>query len=241
MGALVAAVILVTAVGVLALSRSETDGIPDDSAATKSGLRPADISAAGPGGPAPRDVVALEAGVAKSGGAAVAVPMTGRLVILGDLPDGARLTVGGQVIAPLIRDGSNVELPPGEQEIIISAAGFSSFSSSVDIRAGEVTPLDVKLARRPARRQAAPVDTRPQVPTALIRQLQDAIAQGKVLHEVGQYLDAADMYRQVQRRVDEAAGSYRNRGVLIAFTATADSALRAARLACDLEQQQSCP
>ncbi|MDP2577744.1 MAG: serine/threonine-protein kinase [Candidatus Palauibacterales bacterium] len=115
--------------------------------------------------------------------------------------------------------------------------------SGVELASGAASPAANALASGGAvRRPAVREDERPAVPDGLRSELQTILAQGKVLHDMGMYLDAADAYKSVMRRVTEASPeNFSNGGVLMALWVRADSAIAAARTACELENQPSCP
>ena len=109
---------------------------------------------------------------------------------------------------------------------------------------GAVTtsPAEPRNSQPASSRPAARRDARPYVSTELLGELHTMMEQGKVLHEMGRYDLAVEAYRDVMTGVSEASpDSYRNGDVLRTLWSEADSAFDAAKLACEVEKQSSCP
>jgi hypothetical protein len=65
--------------------------------------------------------------------------------------------------------------------------------------------------------------------------------EGRVLHDVGAYWDAADSFKEVQRRALEVVQTYRNGQALQALADRARQDLERTRTACRLENHPNCP
>ncbi len=179
----------------------------------------------------------------KSGSPAVEKPV-GFLLVSGDLPESATLKVEGTQIDVALTDGVEIDLPPGQHRVVVSAAGFTSWSRDVYVEPGEGTPLTPALERvAVAEPKPAPtaVDRRPSVPRTLIDEFDAFMQQGQVFYDMGRYVDAGEAFREVEIRATEGIGLYRNDNVLRTFAANAKKAIEDARLACKLENQPSCP
>ncbi len=167
------------------------------------------------------------------------------VMIGGDLPRDARLTVGGVESGIDLSRGERIELPPGTHELVISAAGFVPYRHSVTLEPGETVPLNPALEAvtraQPLSQPATVTDSRPRVPTALTDTLAAMMEQGRVLHDIGQYWDAAESFKEVQRRALEAMRGYRNGRELQAIADRAAEALARTRQACEIEKRPNCP
>ena len=170
---------------------------------------------------------------------------TGRLILTGDLPAGARLQIAGAAIDQPVGSGSEIELPPGQNTVIISAAGFSPFTRDVIVEAGGRVELDASLAAlataRPKPAASRPVDRRPQLPPGLEAELAQVMQQGRVFYEMGLYVDAVAAFREVESRANDAVRDYRGAGALRTVAADAKKAIEDSRQACVLEGQPDCP
>jgi serine/threonine protein kinase len=247
MGALAVTVITIGAVAVLALSRGaglagslgrDTSGAGEE-AVSQAGLEPGAPGAApagreGPGTPA-----------AESEDVASAATM-GRLSIAAGLPAAARLEIDGEAWDVSLDGGASIEVPAGSHSVVISAAGYRSFTEHVYVEAGAGADLQVSLeplaaARPRAGPAAAGRDTRPPVPTSLLDALQAIMDQGRVLHGIGRYVEAGEAFKEVRSSAEEAFGQYRDAEVLRTLAATAVEELEKARQACEWEKQPVCP
>jgi hypothetical protein len=172
-------------------------------------------------------------------------PELGYLVVAGDLPAEATLQVPDQEIDVPLTEDLRVGLPAGTHEVVVRAAGFNLYRREVVIEPGEERPLTLSLVRTAAaepRSQARAVaDTRPLVPPALQDSLQALMEQGRVLHEVGRWWDAAELFKEVQRVALERAPTYRNGGVLQALAEKAKNDLQSTQQACKLIGDPDCP
>ncbi len=167
----------------------------------------------------------------------------GRLAISADLPQGVRLSIGGEPVdRPLDEE---IELAPGTHDVVISAAGFDPYREDVVVEAGETIVLTPKLEPLPPTRSgrpaAAPADERPTVPQSLLERLEASMEEGRVLHNIGRYWQAADIFKEVQRTATEGRPLYRNGSVLRALADRAQEELEKARRACQLENHPDCP
>jgi serine/threonine protein kinase len=168
----------------------------------------------------------------------------GSLSISGDLPAGARLEVGSNPIDMPQDEWSKIELPTGSHQVVISAAGYASFSAEVIVNANDTTLLSPNLERLPEQPRPQPVtrDTRPSVPRYLLDELDSELERGRILHTIGQYMDAGDVFKEVRRRaLSLAEDNYRNSSVLRSRATKAEEDLERARQACRFEDQPNCP
>lgn len=172
-------------------------------------------------------------------------PSPGVLVVAGGLPADARLQVAGQEIDVGSSDGAQVELPPGTHEVVVLAAGFDTYRGQVVIEPGVEMELNPSLQRTPpAEPRSQPrsvADGRPLVPFALQDSLEALMVEGSVLHNVGAYWDAADSFKEVQRRALEVVQAYRNGQALQALADRARQDLERTRQACRMEGHPDCP
>jgi len=189
------------------------------------------------------------AGPEETGHAAATVPDDspdlGYLVVAGDLPAGARLQVPEQGIDVPVSEDRRVELPAGTHEVVVTAEGYDRQRREVVIEAGARVPLSLSLVRtaaaQPLSRPPAAADARPLVSRALQDSLQALMEQGRVLHEIGAWWDAAESFKEVQRVALERAPTYRNGGVLQALAEKAREDLESTRQACKMEGHPDCP
>jgi hypothetical protein len=172
-------------------------------------------------------------------------PALGYLVVTGELPADATLQVPEQGIDVALSEGQRVDLPAGTHEVVVRAAGFNTYRSEVAIEAGEGNSLDLSLVRAaPAQPRSQPrtvADNRPLVPPALRDSLQALMDEGRVLHEVGAWWDAAEAFKEVQRVALERAPTYRNGGELQALAERAKRDLESTQRACTIEGHSDCP
>ncbi len=172
-------------------------------------------------------------------------PGLGYLVVAGNLPSDARLQVPGQEIDVALTEGAQVDLPAGTHEVVVLAAGFNPYRREVVIEPGEELPLTISLTRtaaaRPRSEPRTVTDSRPLVPVALRDSLEALMDEGRVLHDVGAYWDAADSFKEVQRRALEVVQAYRNGQALQALADRARQDLERTRTACRLENHPNCP
>jgi serine/threonine protein kinase len=189
------------------------------------------------------------AGPAETGQPAATVPddspEIGYLVVAGNLPADARLQVPGQEIDVALTEGVQVELPPGTHEVIVLAAGFDSYRRQVVIEPGEEMSFSPALRQAAAARPRSPsravTDTRPVVPESLISELESKMEEGRLLSSIYRWWEAADAFKEVQRRVEAQQSRYRNPTELIAISGRATEELEKVRRACNLEKHPNCP
>ncbi|UCC83001.1 MAG: protein kinase [Gemmatimonadota bacterium] len=172
-------------------------------------------------------------------------PDLGYLVVAGGLPPNARLQVPDQEIDVALTEGQQIELPAGTHEVVVLAAGFDTYRREVVIEPGEELPLTASLTRtvvaEPRSQPRTVTDNRPLVPFALRDSLQALMDEGRVLHEVGAWWDAAESFKEVQRRALEGVQLYRNGQELQALADRAKLDLERTQRACRLERHPNCP
>jgi hypothetical protein len=190
----------------------------------------------------------------------------GRLVVDTELPEDAWLEIDGRVFT----SGLGIDFPlrvlgDTTHKVAVHARGYTSWQSDVYVAADSLVRLSVTIEQlrtpqprssptqrveepQPEPQQVTPplaqpsrTDRRPPFPDALRDSLILILEEGRVLHQIGRYFDAADQYRYVLERVAGASVQYRSSSVLDMLRARADSAMQAARLDCRSEGQEKCP
>jgi hypothetical protein len=243
MGAMAVAVVAIAVAAVFAITKGGGLDVPwqeslaANNPATQSLLSEGAVTppATGPGGAAP----------ATKSGDIVAAKTIGRLVVSGELPEGAKLEIEADGIDQPVSDGSTLELTPGRKQVTISAAGFSPFTREIIVEPGADVALDAVLTERP-REQPRPVasrpaDTRPAAPAGMKDELDEIMAQGRVLHDLGRYVEAVELYSEVMTRAGDAVTLFRNASAFRALQQEAEQAIRDAKAACRYEAQPNCP
>jgi serine/threonine protein kinase len=169
----------------------------------------------------------------------------GYLVVAGNMPPSARLQVPGRQIDVELTEGAQVELPAGTHEVVVLAEGFEPYRGEVVIEPGEEMPLNPSLERtaaaQPRSQPRTVTDSRPLVPFALQDSLEALMEEGRVLHDVGAYWDAADSFKEVQRRALDGVLAYRNGQELQALADRAKQDLGRTQQACRMERHPNCP
>jgi serine/threonine protein kinase len=241
MGALAVAVVAIAVAAVFAITKGGgLDGAWRQVAANQSEL----IAEPTIGGPVSPGESGVDPNVpASKANEILAAKETGRLVISGELPEGARLQIEADNVDEIVSNGSTVDLLPGQKQIRISAAGFSVFTRDVFIEAGQDASLEATLDAIPAPKPqfSRPADTRQSLPSGLESELEAVMEQGRVLYDLGRYLDAAELFREVETRAGTAARLYRNADVMLALQSSARRQIENARTACKMEGQPNCP
>ncbi|HSG82262.1 MAG TPA: protein kinase [Gemmatimonadota bacterium] len=243
MGAMAVAVVAIAVAAVFAITKGGgLDGPWQESLAANS---PAGQELMSEGTMNPPATDPGTAAPASKAGDIVAAKETGRLVVAGDLPSGASLQIEADGIDEPVSDGSTLDLSPGRKQVTISAAGFSPFTREIIVESGQDVTLDAALTALP-REQPRPVtprpaDTRPAVPAGMKDELEEVMEQGRVLHDLGRYVEAVEIYREVMTRAGDAVAKFRNASAFRALQQEAEEAIRAAKSACRYEAQPNCP
>jgi serine/threonine-protein kinase len=79
---------------------------------------------------------------ASRGGSTVAPGTPGRLMLLGTIPDGAKVTMDGQPVK-----GTQLDLPPGTHKLAVHADGWQPLERAVLITPGSTNSVTVELQR----------------------------------------------------------------------------------------------
>ncbi len=168
----------------------------------------------------------------------------GRVVLTGDLPEGATLRVDGQAVDVALAAGAELVLPAGGHKISVSAPGFADLEQDIYLDPRTLVELPVKLVRNPVERSAqpsGPVAAKPAIPQDLLDQLGQVMAQGQELWVMGRYHTAAQAFMEVERKARDAAQTYRDAATLTALADQAASQFEKLKQACLHEGQPSCP
>jgi serine/threonine protein kinase len=172
-------------------------------------------------------------------------PSLGYLVVTGDLPADARLQVPERDIDLALTENLPVELPAGTLQVVVRAEGYDTQQRDVVIEAGARTPLSLALTRtasaQPRSRPPTVTDTRQPVPQSLISELESRMEEGRLLSNIFRWWEAADAFKEVQRRVEAQQSRYRNPRELIAISGRAGDELEKVRRACNLAKHPNCP
>lgn len=174
-----------------------------------------------------------------------AASAVGRVVLTGDVPEGARLEVDGEAVNEAVGAGAELVLTAGEHKISISAPGFEALEHEVYVDPRTSTELAVNLVRTPVARRSAepskPAPLKPAAPQDLIDQLGQLMAQGEELWVMGRYHEAADAFAEVVGRARDAVKTYRDGATLTPLVEKAAGRFEKLKHACHLEGQPSCP
>jgi TonB family protein len=79
---------------------------------------------------------------ATRGGSTVAPGTPGRLMLLGTIPDGAKVTMDGQPVS-----GTQLDLPPGTHKLAVHAEGWQPLERAVLITPGSTNSVTIELQR----------------------------------------------------------------------------------------------